>query len=301
MPLALFCPAPHRASLRLGAALLIISVAACDFEVDPVRHDGDAVIRTLDDVIALKPVEVIGGDLIVRGTSLTGLSLDNLASVHGVVIIEGNDRMLALHLPRLSTARGVRIADNPVLYEIERMYVDSHGGELVVRDNPDLLQLELSGEHCSRMSLSHNASLREAELTAIDCGSVVVVGNPAMKRLNLGSDGGDGGAVTIADDQALTDPFLSAASMISLDIHSCPSLRGVNLTKLAAVASGLRIERYPLMYYLAAPALVRVAGAFVVRANPQLRRCAVTPILDRLFSPPRTVDLTGDDETACTP
>ena len=90
--------------------------------------EGSVVVTNSLDVAALATVCVVTGDLNVAANGLIALSLPLLASVGGVVGINGNAALTSISLPLLASAGGVDIQGNSALTSIALPVLASAGG-----------------------------------------------------------------------------------------------------------------------------------------------------------------------------
>jgi hypothetical protein len=172
-----------------------LNVEGADMTV-PGAFVGDAVISTPGDLERLAGTTVIGGDLIIRESTVTDLdgTLSSLRKVCGKVIIESNPSLVSIGgLSSLIKAWGnVTISDNASLSTMDGLALKEFGLSkskiLTLSDNPMLTNLK-GFDHIvdiDNMTLKGNdalATLEDLESLTSITNSLVIEDNDALTDL----------------------------------------------------------------------------------------------------------------------
>lgn len=152
---------PMDRTVVLGNQGDVAAFATCTTARGVAIHTGATI-----DVASLTKLDSITGDLVVGPTvGVESISLSELRSVDGAIVVMGNGSMHGLFLPRLEragritvegnvsltsiamprlerVAGGISISDNHDLEVIDAQALATVGGDLVIANHPELTVLE---------------------------------------------------------------------------------------------------------------------------------------------------------------
>jgi hypothetical protein len=288
-----------RGRLRFAAAVAAaLTATGCLFD-DDSYHEGDVVIEDAGDVAGLAPVELITGDLVIRGTALRAVDIPLLQGVLGSVIIEDNTSLASVSIPELGYVGSLAIERNPALTGV-RLFAEVRSpgdGRIVVVDNDALTSLSVRSADIDALEISDNAGLGSLRIEARTTRSIAVARHAAMTRLDVV---GHDGALTVADMPALDTLGLTTTRSTALSLRRNDALTSINLLWQESIGD-LEVEANAGLRDISMPALTSVTGRFDVRSNSALPRCRLERLLAQLAVAPAAIALDGNDKSPCTP
>lgn len=217
-------------------------------------HSGDLHAPRLADDWA-SDVEVVEGDLVLRGARTRRAAFPSLRAVRGALVVEECTHLVSLDLPLLVAAGSVSVQSNPLLPALELPALEATRGDIVVRGNRFLLELSLPAlARATSVQVLYDDALPDAQvsplLERLGAGVVVHRRNPGPLRNPL--EERLGGAWVRPEERAqlllLHERFPSHPGLAELALFDAllggapPEALEAHLARVIALHAGTRVD-----------------------------------------------------------